>query len=67
MTMCRVESRTWNCSDPTTGKDMRTGFVNTTPDTLWKKKYLPTKVTSTVTQLSPAGYKALAQGEACAC
>jgi hypothetical protein len=60
MTKCRIMAGPgglWNCSDAVTNRDRRKGFVRTDPAVQWTKKFLPTKLTSTVTQLDKSGYK----------
>uniref|UniRef100_A0A383VEU0 Uncharacterized protein n=1 Tax=Tetradesmus obliquus TaxID=3088 RepID=A0A383VEU0_TETOB len=64
MTKCRVAPIPfWNCSDEATGKDKRVGFVKGDPKDDWYLKYLPTRVTNTVLQLSIKGYKAFGSTE----
>ncbi|WIA12376.1 hypothetical protein OEZ85_012423 [Tetradesmus obliquus] len=64
MTKCRVAPIPfWNCSDEATGKDKRVGFVKGDPKDDWYLKYLPTRVTNTILQLSLKGYKAFGSTE----
>ncbi|WIA12379.1 hypothetical protein OEZ85_012426 [Tetradesmus obliquus] len=61
MTNCR-QGPFWNCSNAATGNDTRRGFVRGDNATL-ARNFLPTKVTSSVTQLDIKGYKAIGSAQ----